>query len=205
MPGIALKRDMTDVFVRQGYWPSFNTPYFDEIFNIAGYPQKIIDVGANGSWYSYYNCSRYQIFARDAPKVETYAQFKALMYRNDYENDPLSNGDPAQQIMSRYDLRRDNLSWGEPRSHGGIDLKTTSVLRSLAFLGFDAIAGPEHEIQAPFEFGKGRFAHLNYDGIPALSNFSWTTFEGREYDRCGIAKAKDGCLDIQVCGWCIYD
>jgi hypothetical protein len=201
---MALKRDMTDIFARQGYWPSFNAPYFEEIFNAAGYPEQIAQAGTTGSWYSYYNSSRYKIFARDAPNVATYSEFQALMYRNDYKNDPLSNGDPAQQIMSRYDLRPDNLSWGKPRTHGGIDLKTTSVLRTLAFLGFDAIAGPEHQIQPPFEFGTGRFASHNHDGLPALWNFSWTTFGGREYDRCGNAKKKADCFENSPCGWCIY-
>jgi hypothetical protein len=205
MPGIAIQRDVTDVFARLGYWPSFNSPYFEEIFNAAGYPEKIAEAGPIGSWYSYYNSSRYKIFARDAPNIETFEQFKYVMYRNDYERDPLSNGDPAQQIMSRYDLRPENLSWGKRRSHGGIDLKATSVLRAFAFLGFDAIAGPEHANHPPFQFESGPFAHLNHDGLPLVSNFSWTTFAGREYDRCGVAKKKADCIEISACGWCIYD
>jgi hypothetical protein len=41
-------------------------------------------VAKHGDKYSYSKCARAQIFARDAPKVATYDQFKALMTYNDW-------------------------------------------------------------------------------------------------------------------------
>jgi hypothetical protein len=205
MPGIALSRDVTDVTVAQGFWPSFNTPYFSEIFNVAGYPEKIAAAGATGSWYSYTNGSRFKIFSRDAPTVTNFAQFRELMNSNNWENDTLSNGDPAQQIMARYDLRPADCIWGSRRAYGGLDVKATSVLRALAFMSFDAIGSPTHEKHPPFNFSDPEWAGLNHDGIPAVWNFSWTAFGAQGFDRCGGALEKGECTAIHACGWCIYD
>jgi hypothetical protein len=191
--------------VEQGYWASFNSPWFTEIFNIAGYPEKIASAGAIGSWYSYYNCSRYKIFKRDAPTVTNFDEFKGLMDQNRFANDPLSNGDPAQQPMSRYDLRPDDCIWGKRRAYGGLDVKATTILRSLAFLSFDAKGSPTHASQPPFNFAAPEWAHLNHDGLPALWNFSWVQFATEGFDRCGGARSKDDCFERAGCGWCIYD
>jgi hypothetical protein len=205
MPGIALSRDVTDIVVAQGFWPSFNTPWFPEVFAIAGYPEKIAAAGATGSWYSYANNSRLKIFQRDAPAVADFAQFRELMNANNWENDTLSNGDPAQQIMARYDLRPRDCIWGSRRAYGGLDVKATSALRALAFLSFDAIASPTHERQPPFNFSAPEWAALNHDGIPDVWNFSWTAFASQGFDRCGGAAGKEECIATRACGWCIYD
>jgi hypothetical protein len=200
-----MKRDVTDIFNEQGYWASFNAPWFKETFEMADYPKKIADSGDHGSYYSYDNCSRYLIFQRDAPNVKTFEEFKALLRQNNYENDTLGNGDPAQQICARYDLRPDNFSWGQPRPYGGLDTKTTSVLRALAFLRFDAIGSPEYETHGPWSFASERFPGFQHDGLPELWNFNWTSFEATDFDRCGGAQSKDECHAVDFCGWCIYD
>jgi hypothetical protein len=205
LPGIAVKRDVTDIFNRQGYWASFNAPWFNETFYAADYPQKIKDSGDCGNFYSYYNSSRYLIFERDAPNVASFEEFKELLRRNDYENDTLSNGDPGQQVMARYDLRPSDCKCGKRASSGGLDTKATTVMTALAFLKFDAIGSPEYERHPPWSFANPGFEHLNHDGLPELWNFSWTQFVAQGYDRCGGADEKKKCVAIDYCGWCIYD
>jgi hypothetical protein len=194
---------MSDVFNEQGYWASFNEPWFEQIFETADYPRKIAEAGDHGSYYSYYNNSRYLIFRRDAPKVTNFAEFKALLRQNNWPNDEYGNGDPAQQICARYDLRPEDCTWGPRRAYGALDTKAATVLTSLAYLKFDAIGSPEYETHGPWSFDT--WPSLNHDGMPELWNFSWTSFEGRGFDRCGGAKSKDECHKIEFCGWCIYD
>lgn len=52
--------------------------------------------------------------------------FRSLIRYNDWENDPLSLGNPSNAIASRYDLRKTSAS-----AFGAIDAKITS--KSLAY------------------------------------------------------------------------
>lgn len=67
VPGFTRSEDVTGVILRNGgYWPSYNVPYNGFIYNISGFwtaYQKF------GDQYSYLNCPRAKIFARDYPKV----------------------------------------------------------------------------------------------------------------------------------------
>ena len=40
IPGLVLYADVTQELER-GYWPSYNVPYFPEIYEKSGYPQMI--------------------------------------------------------------------------------------------------------------------------------------------------------------------
>lgn len=84
---------MTPVLRSQGYWPSYNIPYFAAIYNQSGYAAM-----ANQSDQYVYNASaRANIFRRDHSKVKTIEDMKALMQYNDWQNDPLSLGSPANR------------------------------------------------------------------------------------------------------------
>lgn len=56
---------MTSTLVTQGFWPSYNIPYFPFIYDISGYPAQY---KLYGNEYSYTMCARAQIFRRDAGK-----------------------------------------------------------------------------------------------------------------------------------------
>lgn len=187
MPGIAVKRDVTNVFVDQGYWPSFNVPYTEEIFNIAGYHEN-----------DYYNSSRYLIFHRDAPLVTNFKEFKELLRKNDYENEEYDQ-DPGQQIMARYDLRKEN-----PVAFGALDTKVTTAMESLGFLKFQAIGSPEYEKHGPWKFDQPPFEDIKHDGLPTVWQFDWINYTTSGYDRCGVATTKEECFDVPYCGWCTY-
>ena len=49
--------------------------------------------------------------------------YKKIIRYNDYENDPLSKGDPSKALASRYDLRKE----GKSQCFGNVDAKFVSV------------------------------------------------------------------------------
>ena len=58
--------DVTTVLTGQTYWPSYNTPFFEDNFNLSGSPQN---VDKYGDWFTYDKTPRALIFARDHSKV----------------------------------------------------------------------------------------------------------------------------------------
>lgn len=91
--------DVTHVFWAQGgYWPSYNIPYFPNIYEISGYPamaQKSVQ-------YSYTQCARAQIFARNHTEVVDDVSMRRLMQYNDFQHDPLVRvHDPQTDCLRR--------------------------------------------------------------------------------------------------------
>eukprot|EP00727_Mastigamoeba_balamuthi_P006881 m51a1_g2813 hypothetical protein (510) ;mRNA; r:140653-142584 len=178
LPGDYEAGDRTEELVRNHYVPGINTPAFERIYNKAGYPDKVKETQCN--YWSYWNCSRMRIFQRDAPSVDSYKEFQQFMRINNWQTDPASSGDPAQSILSRYDLRPDEcLHQGTmtmcPNAFGGTDSKTTNYQMGRE-LKFDMISSPQYEEQAAWEFGTGRWAKVKYDGLPALWKFPRVQF-----------------------------
>ena len=75
--------DVTNQLAR-GYWPSYNVPYFDSIFNNSGYPAVVAQRGPD---YSYQLAPRAKIFRRDQHTVTDLNSLKYLMRQNE-PNDP---------------------------------------------------------------------------------------------------------------------
>lgn len=95
IPGTVIAKDMTDV-LRFGYWPSFNVPYFSEIYNASGYPDFISKVEAYGQhfgktthWLSYDTSPRAKIYRRDQAGIASLEDMKAVMRGNDWRKDPV--------------------------------------------------------------------------------------------------------------------
>lgn len=61
IPGGGEAADMTWWLRREGYWASYNIPYIREIYEKSGYPSQPATPEND-----YYNCSRHNIFQRDA-------------------------------------------------------------------------------------------------------------------------------------------
>ena len=108
-----------------------------------------------------------------------------LMNKNDYQNgtarnstslpthahpatptaDPLSQGNPCNQISARCDLAGD--------AFGGIDSKNVDLYHvySQAVL---AIGAPSHVYEPVYEWTP-EFAGVSHIGMPTVFNFNWTT------------------------------
>ena len=57
--------DQTPI-LRAGYWPSYNIPFYEDIFTMSGYPEMVARVGPDAS---YELCPRAKIFRRDESNV----------------------------------------------------------------------------------------------------------------------------------------
>jgi len=179
VPGYYKVGDRTEELAQKRWIPSINTPFYAEIYNASGYPEKVKETQCD--YWSYENCSRNQIMKRDViNKIHSYQDFKNFMRYNDWSKDPLSNSDPAESILSRYDLRPvECLHMGTmtmcPNAFGGLDAKTTTMDLARK-LTFDAISSPQYETQPAWEFGTERWKDVQWQGLPKVWKFPWTQF-----------------------------
>jgi len=148
IPGYIKIRDNTDVLEKEGYWASFNRPYFKEVNQMSMF-EKYANV--HGEMFSYENCNRAKIFQREQSKIKTVGDMKRLMRLNEYETDPISAGCPGEAIAARYDLPAVPGAKCEVSSkpNGATDSKITTfgmvpTLQSLA------IGGPTYDDQPVF-------------------------------------------------------
>ena len=169
MPGLIATTDMAPFLnSKEGYWPSYNVPYNKEIFNNLGYPGAVARQGVN--MLSYDQCVRARIFKQRAPLVTNMQEMQQLLQYNDYQHDPISQGNPVYAISARGDL-----SATGPSSFGGLDCKVSNIpmMKNLQTLAF---SGPTPQ-QPVFDFSttKARIGG-SHIGVPNAFNFSWVTY-----------------------------
>lgn len=204
LPGHYKSQDITEVLKTQTYFGSINTPWFEELFNLADYPGQQVREPAKKDFWSYYNQPRYRIIERDAPGISNYEEFKTFMRYNNYTTDPLLliNGipEPAQGILSRYDLRPEaGTSYGAKNCFGGLDTKTARLSQFTVDQKWDAILSPEYIFNPPFSFKD--WPEVLHEGLEDTWQHDWIEFKPLDY--CKIqGKTKSSCLDIPGCGWC---
>ena len=117
-----------------GYYGSYNIAFFDDVYEMGGPAELFKKYGKD---YSYSQCPRAQIFARDVGKVQSERSFRALLRYNDFKHDPLSRcpGIPgytgSYAIGCRNDLNDPNGTYPRPglgqRNHAATDAKITSL------------------------------------------------------------------------------
>lgn len=62
-----------------GYWPSYNVPFYEEVFNISGYANYVAKFGSD---FSYQLAPRAKIFRRDQGKVTEMKGFQNILRYN---------------------------------------------------------------------------------------------------------------------------
>jgi len=126
IPGNVISTDATE-YLRLGYWPSFNIPFFKSVYDICMFPSIVEQYG---TWFTYSLSPRGEIFRRDANKIKNLIDTRNLLRYNDWEHDSLSQGNPGNQISSRFDLVPKNYHPTNPylarNAFGGLDSKATS-------------------------------------------------------------------------------
>jgi Phospholipase B len=180
IPGYCETADRTDWLNNQSYWPSFNIPSFPKIWERSGYEGMVEQQGNIWTWE---NAPRNIIFRRDEQTVKDVASAKLVMRQNDFQQDPLSRGNPSFAIASRFDLYTPSMKpASKAMAFGAIDSKmvTTAMFTAAdAKAGrfqCDAIAGPTHESLPVFEFA-GRWELHPHFSMPKRFDFSWETME----------------------------
>ena len=148
IPGQIPGADKTELLT-YGYWPSYNVPYFPQVYDESGY----LNLSLRGvPSASYQEAPRAQIFRRDADTVKSLDTYKNILRYNEYKTDPYSHGDSCNAICCRGDFRSGG---GSP--FGCIDTKVTD---NTLFWNMTA-----HIINGPTRGGK--------DDLPA---FTWKEF-----------------------------
>lgn len=166
VPGMSYKKDMTFWLRDQGYWASFNRPYFPQIRDVTGHSAAEAKYGA---LYSYENGPRASIFKSVAPLSEHIMDMRSIMNRNQWPAEGVLPNEPGHAISARMDLSFSKIP------NGGIDAKVVNrcLFRSMQV---QAISGPSHDKQAPWkwmdgaaEMAKG-WPHM---GMPNVYDFNW--------------------------------
>ena len=178
IPGRVEIGDMTDV-LKKGYWPNYNTPYFKVIRDLSGITEEIKKDPKIRLLDDYDSCVRANIFRRDQANVNSIEDFKKILRFNEYATDPLSFGDPAFSLASRYDLRE-----GTKKKYcfGNIDVKLVSVKdtkekkeRSIYMIG-----GPTDDNQPSFDWTTTECPESKDwkpIGQPMKYNFGWVEYK----------------------------
>jgi hypothetical protein len=182
MPGLIRAADVTDVLTKQGYWASYNRPYFEEIYKISGNEDK---VKKHGPYYSFKDAPRAQIFRRDHSKVTDLKSMYKLMRYNDFKNDPLSQCSvykktcslpysPHLAIASRGDLNEPNGKYSSRLwSNSGFGATDSKITNSEMVMNLEmlAVSGPTDEQQPPFKWSTSNLVGHKHFGQPDLFNF----------------------------------
>lgn len=181
IPGRVVWKDQSKI-LENGYWPSYNIPFYKSIWLASGYQEQQEKHPEIGYLFSYEECPRATIFRRDQVLIDDMESFKHMMRYNDYKNDKLSRGDPAFAIASRYDLRGIPKT---PACDGAYDAKICSYSMWKDEKKIQAINGPTHEASYIdfFDFssrlGKKVCPEDKFprNGIPEKLDFDWIDIE----------------------------
>jgi len=165
IPGEVFGSDQTDLLTF-GYFPSYNVPFFEHIYNASGYTSINEQMGTIQG-FAYQNAPRAQIFRRDQGTVVDLKSFQAIMRYNDYVNDTISAGDPFSAICSRGDLGK-----GSGEAFGCTDTKVTTA--SLFKEGIAYILnGPTTNGGTLPPFSWSQFPTIVHSGEPDIYNFDF--------------------------------
>lgn len=170
VPGFIKADDQTPFLKTNGYWPSYNIPYYAEIYNISGYPAFYQQYGNEFSWSE---CARAKIFARDYHGVQTIDDMKRIMRYNQYQTDPLSLWDACRGISARCDLNTpwSNNTMNGMNAFGAIDSKITNNILIKDLTAW-VISGPTWDSQPPFAWTNA-WANVLHPGMPQVYDFEW--------------------------------
>jgi hypothetical protein len=99
VPGLIIYHDQTNLLNEQRYWPSYNIPFYPEIYEAAGYP-----VLAQGSYnlFVYDTAPRAVLFRRMQGLITNESSLFYLLRYNNYQHDPASDVPWCQQHGGPY-------------------------------------------------------------------------------------------------------
>lgn len=108
---------------------------------------------------------RAQIFRRDHGKAEDLDGAMAVLRYNDFENDPISEGNPFSSICARGDLA------DKPRPSGCYDTKVTNQELFWQLRAW-VVNGPTTQGQPAFEWSSSAVGSAPHNGQPDVFNFT---------------------------------
>jgi len=178
IPGFTKSMDVTPILQQNGYWASYNRPFFKETNELSMFEKYANSKGATKEekeLFTYNQCPRAKIFAREQSKVVDLASLKKVLRLNRYKTDPVSAGCPGNAIAARYDLKPTaKCDATILRANGATDAKVTNA-QLAALLQAEAIGGPSTDEQPPFNWATTKFKKP--PGQPDLWNFAWKVMQ----------------------------
>lgn len=182
VPGLVTSRDMTGHLLEEGYWPSYNIPYFPDIALISGNSAACeVHVALNGDHgWCLESCPRANIFRTRQADALTLSAVRDLLQYNDWQSDALSLNDSCNAIACRRDLE---LQAVKMYPSGGLDGKVSSAaLVRAALSATPSTAVPVHVRLGPTSDDQPVFCWSQLEqtythvGQPDCFNFSWAVF-----------------------------
>ncbi|XP_067030822.1 phospholipase B-like 1 isoform X2 [Acropora muricata] len=167
IPGLVVSSDQTEI-LRAGYWPSYNVPFHEQIYNLSGYPEF---VKKHGLSHSYQLAPRAEIFRRDQGKVTDMASMKRILRYNDFPHDPYSDKNPYNSICGRGDL----LIPSDSSPSGCYDTKVTDYSMAKDLIA-DAISAPTYQGLPVFCWSNFSFP-IKHVGLPDCYDFDFVTMK----------------------------
>uniref|UniRef100_A0A0B8RQP5 Phospholipase B-like n=1 Tax=Philothamnus irregularis TaxID=1899461 RepID=A0A0B8RQP5_9SAUR len=166
VPNLVEYSDQTNI-LRTGYWPSYNIPFHNIIYNMSGYGEYVQKYGLD---FSYELAPRAKIFRRDQGKVIDIESMKYIMRYNNYKKDPYTRHNPCNTICCREDLK-----YKTPVPAGCYDSKVADINMAAEFTAY-AINGPPVEKGLPI-FSWVHFNKTKHQGLPESYNFDFVTMK----------------------------
>lgn len=181
IPGRTQSQDMTHI-LKYGYWPSYNSAYFQEIRKISGYDEQLSLHPELKDSIDYSSCARANIFRRDQHKVNNLESYKKLLRYNDFLHDPFSKNNPALAIACRGDLDEK-----KPNCRGATDAKVASIhdIKGKKQKKITIISGPTNDQLPSFDFLNAKCMEsgkYSFKGLPQYYNFTWIEYETTLFD-----------------------
>ena len=169
IPGYYRAEDQTEK-LQFDHWPSYNVPFYPDIYNMSGYPDMF---AKHGDEYSYQLCARAKIFRRDAVNVESVGDLQLFMQENNYGQGDVLAPDPTAAISARWDLMPDKA---DRSTDGGIDSKiaTRAMVKGMALM---AVSGPTRVKQPEFTWAGEWDTKARHYGQPTSFAFPWVAFD----------------------------
>lgn len=181
IPGLVEGGDQTATLAR-GYWPSYNVPFYAEVYKRSGYPEYLDGPNVAGPFYNgggaeyEIGAPRAKFFRRDVGQVRDMTSYKEFMRYANY-SDPyaISNGavDYGAAICMRGDLGHNNTGG----AGGCYDSKVTSYANGFQHLCCDAVNGPSSTASSatstnlPFSWRADVDKDTSHVGLPETYNF----------------------------------
>jgi len=182
IPGLVEGEDQTNQ-LRRGYWPSYNVPYYPEVYRLSGYTDPRLGPDA-----TYELAPRAKIFRRDQGSVIDMESLKRIMryanYSDPYALKPDGSFDEAAAICMRGDLGVQ----GTGPAMGCYDTKVTSHLHGFWKRRAEIVNGPSSTVSdgtqgrsgnLPFKW-RSQDVNITHIGLPEVYNFDFVTTEPKD-------------------------
>lgn len=186
IPGDVIYADQSYMLRKRGYWKSYNTPFYPEVAERAGWNKYKEE---RGNYYDHELTSRSLLFDSVADNVTDLPSLELIMRLDDLKTNNLSScnaiglnctPDYSGRLMisSRQDLSPPNGTYPFDAlvhaNHGAIDLKAVNA-DLVSRMEMRAVSGPPHNHTEVFDWSSVKDLNVSRVGLPDRWEFPFVT------------------------------